>query len=212
MWDSGHWRLTAPRLGVVLLLLAGTGVAACGRREKPAWFDAHPPPPPRVAVSETALPAAALQVQWGNLSIARTVGANSVIPVNVSFTNRSAMPWPDVAAANPRLRDGSYAVRLSYEWIPAADPHEDRRGAKRADLPRSVMPGDSIEMPLSLQAPAEPGRYTLVIELVQELVQWFADVGADRIMLPIRVVPAEEAPAGNTASPPVQPPKAPAPL
>ena len=177
------------RFGTILLLLAGTAVAGCGRREKPAWFDAQPPAA-MVAAGEKPLPASALKVRWGSLSLPPAVEANSIVQVSVSFTNAGDMPWPDVAAANPRLKDGSYAVRLSYEWIPAGDPHDDRRGAKRRDLPRSMMPGDSIDLPLSLQTPAEAGEYTVVIELVQELVQWFADRGAERLTFPVHVAAA----------------------
>ena len=187
------------RVGMALVLLAGAGAGGCGRREKPAWFDARPAPSV-VAVVGQALPKTALKIRWGSLSIARTVAADTFLPVVVSFTNAGDVPWPNAGAANPTLRDGSYAVRLSYGWVSGADPHDDRRGARRADLPRSVMPGDSIDVPLTLRTPADPGEYTLVIELVQELVQWFADGGADRIMLPVRVVPAGPAPAGTPAS------------
>ena len=187
------------RFSTTLLVIAGTTVAGCGRRETPAWFDAQPHSAAVVA-SGNPLPASALKVRWGSLSLPRTVGANSIVPVIVSVTNAGDMLWPDVAAASPRLKDGSYAVRLSYEWIPADDPHDDRRRAKRSDLPRSMMPGDSIDVKLTLQAPAEAGEYTVVIELVQELVQWFADRGADRIMRPVRVVPAGAAPAGTRSA------------
>ena len=190
---------SAARGAIVLVLLAGTGAAGCGRREQPAWFDAQPPPAVVVAAGGSALPASALKVRWGMLSVPRTVGANSVLPVVVSLANAGNVPWPDVAAASP-LKNGSYAVRLSHEWIPAADPHDDRRAARRHDLPRSVMPGESIDVPLTLHAPAEAGEYTLVIELVQELVQWFADRGADRIILPVRVVSDGAAPADRPSS------------
>ena len=186
------------RFGTILVVLAGTTVAGCGRRETPAWFDAQRPPA-AVAASAKPLPASALKVRWGSLSLPRTVGANSSVQVIVRFTNAGDMPWPDVAAASPQ-KDGSYAVRLSYEWVPANDPHDDRRAAKRSDLPRSMMPGDAVDLPLTLQTPAEAGEYTVVIELVQELVQWFADRGADRIRLPVRVVPAGEAPPGTTSA------------
>jgi len=71
-----------------------------------------------------------------------------------------------------------------------------------------VLPGESMDLPMKIRTPAKPGDYRLTIELVQELVQWFADRGAERIIVPVHVVAAGEAPAGTTAAPSGQPPKA----
>jgi len=191
------------------LALIAAAIAGCGRRETPAWFDAERPRPGSLVAAGEPLPPSALKIRWGRSSVSPAVGANTSVAVRVTFTNAGDKPWPDVAAASPRLKDGSYAVRLTHRWIRAGDPLGDRLGAQRSDLPRSVMPGDSIEMPLVVHAPAEAGDYTLVIELVQELVQWFADRGADRLMLPVRVVPAAAAPAGTPAARSGQPSTAP---
>jgi len=48
----------------------------------------------------------------------------------------------------------------------------------RARLPRTIGPGESFEVPLRVQAPGEPGEYLLEVDLVQELVCWFAEKGS----------------------------------
>ena len=193
-------RLGLPNALVLLvLLLVGTTVVGCGRREKRAWFDAQPPAIIVAAIAKP-LPQTALRVRWGTLAFPRTVDADRIVLSTVSFTNEGDAPWPDNAAAHPQLKDGSYAVRLTHAWVRADDADDSRLGAERTDLPRPVMAGDSIDLRVRIRTPAEPGEYRLVIELVQELVQWFADGGADRIMLPVHVVPPGEAPAGPTSS------------
>jgi hypothetical protein len=132
------------------------------------------------------------------------------VPLAVNFTNAGDTPWADAATANPKLKDGSYAVRVTHAWVPQGDVRDARVGAVRTDLPRPMMPGDTMNVPLTLRTPTEPGEYTLVIELVQELVQWFADGGADRLTLPVRVVRAGQAPGDTPVSPSGPPPIAPA--
>jgi hypothetical protein len=86
-------------------------------------------------------------------------------------------------------------VRVAYAFVQAEDPQRGRVGAQRTDLLRPVLPGESASVPLSIRTPSKPGDYNLRIELIQELVQWFADRGADTITLPVHVGPPGTAPA-----------------
>jgi hypothetical protein len=181
----------------VLLLLAGISVAGCGRREQPSSFDAQPA---AAAATAKPLPPSAFQVRWGTLQFPGTVDADTIVPVTVTFTNAGDTPWPDKATADPQKKDGSYAVRLTHVWVRADETRDVRAGALRTDLPRPVPPGNSIDVPLKIRTPAEPGEYQLQIELVQELVVWFKDRGAEGLMLPVRVVPAGKAPADTPSS------------
>jgi len=48
----------------------------------------------------------------------------------------------------------------------------------RARLPKTTGPGESFEVQLGVRAPGEPGVYVLEVDLVQELVCWFAEKGS----------------------------------
>jgi hypothetical protein len=189
------------------LLLLGIAVTGCGRRERPSAFDAQPPPV--AAARAKPLPPSAFQVRWGALELPSSVEADTMLAVNVRVTNAGDTLWPDKATANPALKDGGYAVRLTHAWVREEDTDDGRVGAERTDLPRPVMPGETIELQPRIRAPIRPGNYRLVIELVQELVVWFTDRGAQRLTLPVHVVSPASA-SRTTAAPPGQPPKAPA--
>ena len=54
--------------------------------------------------------------------------------------------------------------------------------------PGVVGPGDSREFSLRLRAPREPGRYVLQIDMVDELVHWFSDLGWPGVLRDLEVV------------------------
>ncbi|HEY6324109.1 MAG TPA: hypothetical protein VJA16_21410 [Thermoanaerobaculia bacterium] len=104
----------------------------------------------------------------------------------VTLRNAGDRAWPDAAAADP-ARSGIYAVRLAYRWRRAASgwgPYE-----KRADLREPLAAGDAAVIWIPVIAPPEPGDYLLQFDLVQERIAWFADKGADQLLLPARVKP-----------------------
>ena len=48
----------------------------------------------------------------------------------------------------------------------------------RASLPRSVAPGETLEVSCSFDAPSVPGRYRLELDMVDEGIAWFAGRGS----------------------------------
>jgi hypothetical protein len=163
--------------------------AGCGRREERAWFDAPRAAAP-LALAAKALPGSSLRVRWTPPAAPREIQADAYFSLPVTLTNIGDVAWPDRVAGHPQKRDGSFAVRVTHAWTHGSDRLNARAGAVRTDLPRSVAPGETITVVLELHAPAQPGEYQLVVELIQELVQWFSDVGADSLTIPCRVVAA----------------------
>jgi SAM-dependent methyltransferase len=95
--------------------------------------------------------------------------------------------------AQVRLRNASFRAwssddperpdYLSYHWL-------DRRGVfVEFDGPRTplrVGPGDEVEVSLHVRTPAEPGRYVLALDLVQEQRTWFSRAGSPCLRIPFR--------------------------
>ena len=168
-----------------MILLAA--LAGCGRREKPAAFDFVSPRTAQFQVS--ALPESATRVRWSQPIIPTQVDAGALVPVTITLTNTGDRTWPDVEMADPKQKSGAYAVRLSYSFLASdgggAPPS---RLGPRTDLTQPMAPGESAKLTVVIRAPDQPGDYTLSFELLQECVFWFADLGADTLTVPVRVV------------------------
>jgi len=68
-------------------------------------------------------------------------------------------------------------VHISYRWVDYDDPGAVIEGI-RTPLPQALPPGDERVCRLSLHTPEAPGRYRLVVTLVQEHVAWFDHLDA----------------------------------
>lgn len=102
--------------------------------------------------------------------------AGESLRIHARVTNRSADMWVSTAEHPIRLgnhwfRDGSTAV------------HDDGR----AGLPSRLPPGGSVDVELIVTAPTEPSAYELALDVVQEGVRWFGDLGHPCLRLPVRV-------------------------
>jgi hypothetical protein len=88
--------------------------------------------------------------------------------IYVKLRNLGNGTWP--ALAKP---DGSYRLSMGNHWLDENNKplvHDDGRSTLLYDL----APGEEIELPLTVIAPAQPGNYVLEIDVVQEGVAWFA--------------------------------------
>ncbi|MCU0233014.1 MAG: sulfatase-like hydrolase/transferase [Thermoanaerobaculales bacterium] len=93
----------------------------------------------------------------------RMVVAASELAVPLALRNTGRRSWAD---------DGSFAV--SYHWLGRDGAVADWEG-RRTPLPRSVAPGETIELTARVAVPARPGLYRLRWDMVEEGVCWFSD-------------------------------------
>ena len=85
--------------------------------------------------------------------------------------NASTRPFPAQATYGRRL------VRLGAQLC-AADGSLMNRDYERAWLPASLEPGARADVPITITAPAQPGRYALKFDLVSEGIDWFEACGS----------------------------------
>jgi SAM-dependent methyltransferase len=126
-----------------------------------------------------ALPDAGYAAQLMVLEPPMSLGAAEARSLPVRVTNVSLAAWPhDIPAGRH--------ICIANHWR-----HDDGSEAVaddgRARLPRTVAPGDSIEVALTITAPGEAGHYLLEIDLVQEKICWFAQKGSPTLRLPVVV-------------------------
>jgi sulfatase maturation enzyme AslB (radical SAM superfamily) len=114
-----------------------------------------------------------LQEMWLSSWLKRpvTASAGSSIQLRTTVQNLSTRPFPAQASYGRRL------VRLGAQLC-AADGMVINRDYERAWLPQHLAPGAAAEIPITLKAPSEPGRYLLKFDLVYEGIDWFESCGS----------------------------------
>jgi len=180
-------------LTTILIVLIGVGILslASGGYRGP-WTDVVPAPREFGAARETAqnptrsLPNDAFAVQWGFSPIPKTWKAGSIQTISVTFRNASDVIWPDPRSADPSA-SGAYAVRVTFHWVERGANSGPEGHNPRADLLEPLPPGASTTLPIAVRAPTTPGAYDLEFDLVQELIAWFRDKGAQSLKIPVKV-------------------------
>jgi hypothetical protein len=107
--------------------------------------------------------------------------------LDVEVANRSPATWP--ALGN---EDNSSRVSLGYRWI------DERTGALysegRLPLPGDLAPGAVERFRFEGAAPRDPGRWLLVLDMVQEGLSWFVDrpapPGSEPLIVSFQVRPS----------------------
>ena len=127
------------------------------------------------------LPPEAFRAELSILSAPRNFPAKERAPLRVRVKNLSPVVW----LARER-GGGPYQVSLGNHWL-------DRNGKTlinddgRSALLRDLKPGESMELLLAVNSPAQPGDYVLEIDMLQEGVTWFGLVGSATVRVPVRV-------------------------
>ncbi len=103
-----------------------------------------------------------------HVELPAVASAGGTLSVPLTLVNRGEWPWIPAAAL-------PVALGARFEPLDAASELLEAR----APLPREIRPGERVVMTAELAAPARPGSYRMVLDLVLEDVTWFASrVGA----------------------------------
>ncbi len=144
-----------------------------------------------------ALPEPGFAAELAFVAPPATLPAGAFATVVVRLTNRSAVTWPHAIPAGRHICLGNHWLR--DDGSRAVDDDG------RARLPHAIAPGMTVDLPLPVQAPEQPGRYRLEVDLVQEHVAWFSQRGSSPAAVQIDVTGgarprATEAAAGESAT------------
>ena len=97
-----------------------------------------------------------------------TVQTGQAVTVEVEVRNVGVRTW---------VPEGPYPFALGYHLY-REDGTPVAYDGPRTPLPRPVPPGESVRLRARLVAPAEPGRYRVQWDMVQEAVTWFSWKGS----------------------------------
>lgn len=106
------------------------------------------------------------------------VRAGSLFEISVSVANESKEIWYGY---------GEHPVSLSYHWKKSHGDILIYDGIRTKLMKPELSPGETIEQQIRIEAPNVPGKFKLVLTLVQEAVCWFEDRGFESAVLDIEV-------------------------
>ncbi len=110
----------------------------------------------------------------------RTLKVGEVATMPVMIKNSSYETWPHTGIDEK----GTNRVGLGFNWIDGTGK-EIQEG--RTPLPNDLPPRSSITLEVKVQAPSQPGNYSLRFSMVKEHVAWFYNKGADSFVVPVLV-------------------------
>jgi hypothetical protein len=144
-----------------------------------------------VAVFVPGLRRAALRVRAQE----RLPESGERIPVTVAIANPSGMTWADTARPNADEREDRIRnTRLVGTWVrldPSADGVADAEVRRTVDIGHIALePGRHTRVSTTLAVPAEPGRWALVVDVVDDIDGSFAAGGSAPGVAIFRVLPA----------------------
>lgn len=143
---------------------------------------------PPAAASTAALPDDAYKVRLGLADHEdRRLAPGERRPLYVRVTNAGGTPWPWGLEQEPQ-------VRVAYHWRHAGGEMLQYEGL-RSPFPVTVGPGDTVVVPVWVDAPEAPGRYLLDVDLVHEHVRWFDDPLTVELEVADRPAPRPRPPA-----------------
>lgn len=133
--------------------------------------------PPRV---RPPLPAEGFRAELSVAARMSSLRAKKQSAIVVRIKNGSTVTWL------ARERGGSpHQVSLGNHWLDPSGKtliNDDGRSA----LLRDLKPGETTELPLTVNAPG-PGSYILELDMLQEGVSWFGLRGSPTVWLPVEV-------------------------
>jgi len=99
--------------------------------------------------------------------LSKKVKTSSSLTLPVVVKNTSNFVWSN---------SGNYPTYFSYRWLTSnRKPATFDGDGDRTALPISLSPGESSALNAVIRTPSEPGRYKLILTMVQEYVAWFND-------------------------------------
>jgi len=125
----------------------------------------------------TPLPNTAFKAELSLIDPPKQMRTGEKTTVRVKIKNASNDMWWERGAPTNTRPDNKYYVAAGDRWLkPDGSQLTEMDG--RIGIGKDLKPGEETEVSLLIQAPKNPGEYTLDIDLVQEQVTWFHDKGS----------------------------------
>lgn len=87
---------------------------------------------------------------------------------------------------------GGFGIFISYHWFDESGTKIIVKDGIRTKFPYPLRSGEEVELQLTVKAPDVQGEYILAIDIVQEHVRWFSDLGNPMLKIPITVTSEQQ--------------------
>jgi SAM-dependent methyltransferase len=166
-----HWLVIAERPGQTE---HGDSSERSGRWKTRRAAELSPLPASHADFSPVAGP---YDVKYGAYRGPRDAAAGERVVGAITLTNEGWEGWSS---------HGERGVFTSYHWL-SGKGHIVMFDGERTPLPRTIAPGETGEVAITLIAPDAPGKYRLAIDLVREGVTWFSQAGRPWLEVPFDI-------------------------
>lgn len=122
-----------------------------------------------------------------------SIHAGETVTPTLQLRNRGERLWE---------AHGNSPVSVFYHWLSPDSQLAYIADGLHTPLPRDVAPGETITLPVTLRAPAQPGQYLLAWDMLREGLFWFSVLGNPTYDLPLTVEPAARTFTQNSGSNP----------
>lgn len=116
-------------------------------------------------------------VQWVDVDVPRELAVGQKVIARISLRNSGNLPWPS---------DGYSPVRVGYRWL-NSEGREVFGQDLHSPLPRTLEPGEVVQLQADIVSPTAAGVYTLQLDLVQENFSWLSAQGAETVEFEVTV-------------------------
>jgi SAM-dependent methyltransferase len=142
---------------------------------------------PQGIVLDEELPPEAWRASLTLVGTIPPLAPGRIVPLTINVRNDSSVSWP-----------ASAQVRVGNHWR-GPDGTVVVLDDARTAIESAVEPGGECRVQLNAVAPSLLGDYELEVDLVQELIAWFADRGSPTLKVPVVVAADADAPAPGSA-------------
>jgi hypothetical protein len=171
------WILT---VGLIVFALACAG-------KTPGPVVQTQPPKDQPPSEPAALPTSGFKAEITLVEPPAKLRSGQKETVRVKIRNASDVTWWSRGAPTNTRPDNRFYLAAGNRWL-KSDGSLLTNMDGRYGIGKDLKPGEDTEVPLVITAPADPGEYTLEVDLVQEQVAWFSEKGSPTAKAKITVV------------------------
>ncbi|MBK5226150.1 MAG: O-antigen ligase family protein [Thermoleophilia bacterium] len=113
------------------------------------------------------------------ISMPVEMGQNQEYSARVRITNTSDGTWE---------KSGDNYVAYSYRWLNYPEKERQDFHYQITNLPKDIVPGETVEMDVTFFTPDIPGRYILIIEPFRSHVGMFSGANTTPLVFPLELV------------------------